>query len=514
MATLAMKQKQISTSIRSYLDCKDIDGLKTLVNEANVALVLDSLEDLPTEELLIAYRLLAKEKALFVFEQLETSAQKKLLRSFTEEKAIEIVEAMAPDDRARLFDELPAKVAKKLLGALSSEERQMTNLLLGYEAESTGRIMTPEYLRLTGEMTVEDAMATIKESAHDKETVNVVYVTNDSRKLEGAVTLLDLIMAHPLAKVSEIMKPATSVTTNTDREETARLLQDLDLLAIPVTDMENRLVGIVTVDDAMDILEEEATEDLYIHAGLDKAKAKESVRSNVMINGNLWHILKIRIPILLMVLAGGFLAGLIVEGFEEALEAATMIAFFIPLIMDMGGSVGGQSTTVFARGFVLGHIKAGAFWKQFGKEALVGFAIGSIVGFFAYFGVGLWLGDWHLALAVALALVANCLIAASAGFLVPFLLIKIGADQAAGSGPIITSIKDITGLLVYFFLIVTFLDIDALSALEPYEAVDYGIEALDNLNEYAIDYLSPTAIEALEYLQENLEAVQYTLEQE
>jgi magnesium transporter len=229
------------------------------------------------------------------------------------------------------------------------------------------------------------------------------------------------------------------------------------LLAVPVVDMEEYLVGIITVDDAMDILEEESTEDMYIQAGLATIKNNEHDRSRTLIEGSLWEILKVRIPILILVLAGGFLAGMIVEGFEEVLASITAVAFFMPLIMDMGGSIGGQSTTIFARGVVLGHIKMDRFLKHLGKEALVGVSIGILVGIMAYLAAWLWLGDPLIGLAVGLALVASCLVAAVCGFLVPFVLVKIGADQAAGSGPIITSIKDISGLLIYFWLVSTLL---------------------------------------------------------
>lgn len=452
-----MTPEKFKSFIWTYIESKDIDALKKLLNDGDESLLVEVMEELSHEEMLIAYRVLTKERALLVFEQMEPPVQEQLLRSFTDEKAIDMVERMAPDDRVALFEELPATVAKKLLGALSSEEREMTNLLLGYEPQTAGRIMTPEYTRIRREWTVSEALAAIKTVALKKETIYTLYITDESKKLKGMLTLVDLIVAEPGDLVGDIMKEAVSVTTDTDQEEVALKLQDLDLLAIPVTDKEKRLVGIVTIDDAMDILEDEATEDMYIQAGLSTLKNKENDRSRTLIEGSLFEIWKVRLPILIMVLAGGFLAGLIMEGFEEVLDSVTVIAFFIPLIMDMGGSVGGQSTTIFARGVVLGHIKPGQFMKQLLKEATVGLSIGAVVGVFAFFAVWAWQGDMMIGLVVGIALMANCLIASSVGFLVPWVLIKIGADQAAGSGPIITSIKDISGLTVYFFLVSTLL---------------------------------------------------------
>ncbi|MCL1924882.1 MAG: magnesium transporter, partial [Defluviitaleaceae bacterium] len=314
--------------------------------------------------------------------------------------------------------------------------------------EKAGAIMQREFIALNKKLKVKEALELVMRRAGETHGIYAIYVTNvGGKQLEGVISLRELMASDPNFLLQDIRKSnVISVTQEADREEVANIILDNNFFSVPVVNQFNEIIGIVTVNEAIDIVQDEATEDIYKAAGiattLDPAREKEGKRSNTLINGRLLDIWKIRIPILLMVLVGGFLAGMIVEGFEETLEAATMIAFFIPLIMDMGGSVGGQSTTIFARGFVLGHIKAGYFWKQFFKEAMVGFTIGAVVGFFAYFGVGIWLGDWGLALAVSLALVANCLIAASAGFLVPYFLIKIGADQASGSGPIITSIKD------------------------------------------------------------------------
>ena len=492
--------------IESYIEEKKMEELKALLKQAQEMEILDIFAQLTEKHQLVVFRLLEKNAALALFEDLDTDEQRHLVESFTDESATEFINQMAPDDRVKLLDELPANIAKKILSQISKEEREVTNLLLGFKEETAGRIMTTEFVALNRKLTVTQATKKVKEEAPATETIYTLFITSDTKQLEGVLSLRDLIVADPQAILEDIMSDKViKVSTDTDQEEVANLLQTLDLLAVPVVDSEERLVGIVTFDDAMDVLRDETTEDILKSAGLDSTKEKEHRRSGTLINGGLFAIWKIRIPILLIVLAGGFVAGMIVEGFEEVLEAATVIAFFIPLIMDMGGSVGGQSTTIFARGFVLGHIKAEDFWKQFRKEALVGITIGGFIGFFAYFGVGFWLGDWSLGLAVGLALIANCLIAASAGFLVPFFLIKIGADQAAGSGPIITSIKDITGLLVYFLLIITFIDVEAMAAPTPQEAVGYAIEALDTLHYYAYHELPNATREALEVLQGLLE---------
>jgi len=448
-------------------------GLKSTLAEVEELEFLDAFYDLSDEAQVIAFRLLTKDKALSIFEELDTEEQQNLLRSFTGERAIEFVNEMAPDDRVKLLDELPANVAKKLIASLSPEERAVTNILMGYEPETAGRIMTTEYISLRKEMTVEQALEKVSLQAEDKETVYTLFVTDVFRKLEGVLTLKGLLIAKgtrgkTIGKtdgntlVGDIMsKNAISVFTDTDQEEVARILQELDLLAIPVVDREERLVGIVTIDDAIDILEEEATEDILDHAGLAGTSTNESDRSEVLIHGSLWEILKVRLPILLITLALGMVSGLVIDSFESTLEAIVGVAVFIPMVMGMGGNIGTQSSTIFIRGFVLGHIKINEFAKPFLKNIGVGLAIGALAGLLAGTVAWLWQGMPNdipaLGLAVGVAMMISMTTASLLGYLVPYLLIKMNLDQAAGSAPIITTLKDIMALTIYFVCVTLFL---------------------------------------------------------
>jgi len=446
----------LQEKILSCLEEKDMGQLKNLLTEAEGMEILHAFYELSEEEQVIVFRLLNKDAALWLFDELDTDEQHNLLRSFTAERTIEFVEELAPDDRVRLLDELPATVAKKLLNSLTPAERASTNLLLGYEPETAGRIMTTEYISLTRDMTAREALKKIRRQARDKETIYTLYVRNRARHLEGVISLKDLIIAEEEALVEDLMmKHAISVQTDTDQEEVATLLKELDLLAIPVVDKENRLVGIVTIDDAIDILEEEVTEDILSQAGL--VASKEANRSELLISGSLWKIWRVRLPFLFITLVAGMFAGLVIEGFEEVLESIAAVAIFIPLIMDMGGNVGTQSSTVFARGVVLGHIHVKQFTKHFIKEVGVGFSMGIVVGLISGTIAAIWQGLPMLGLAVGLALVTTMTLAALLGFLVPFVLIKLNIDQAAGSAPIITSIKDIAGLLIYFVSVSVFM---------------------------------------------------------
>ena len=448
----------IKEIVLTHLKSRDILAIKQILIEASELDLLNIIHGLSAEKQALVYRLLPKDKALFVFEQMDATDQEELLQSFTEEAAIEMITELEPDDRVRLLDELPAAVAKRMIAALSPAERAATNLLLGYEAHTAGRIMTPEYVRLRKDLTVAEATQRIKSTAKDKEMIYTLYVTNYTRKLEGVVSLRDLFFADPDEKIENIMRADTAkVFTDDDQEEAARLLQKLDLLSLPVVDKENRIVGIITVDDAMDIIEEETTEDIYHQAGLANVSGKEFDRSDVLVNGSLWDIWKVRLPFLAITLAAGLLAGYVIGGFEELLMSTAAVAVFIPLIMDMGGNVGTQSSTVFARGVVVGHIDTKKFMKPFLKETGVGLSIGALVGVISGVIASVWQGAPMLGVAVGLALICTMSLAALLGFLVPFVLIKINVDQAAGAAPIITSIKDISGLLIYFVLVSVFM---------------------------------------------------------
>lgn len=441
--------------ISRYLELRDMQALKTLLQEAEDMEIIHVFHQLSLEDQVLVFRLLSKDKALSIFEDLDTDQQQNLLGSFSNERIIEYMNELPPDDRVRLLDELPAVVTKRLIGALDPEERKNTNVLLGYQPETAGRVMTTEFISLRGDMTAEQALTKARSLAADKETIYTLYVTNHQKTLEGVLSLRGLLTAENDSLVEDIMtKNVISASTSTDQEEVARMLKELDLLAIPVVDAENRLVGIVTIDDAIDILEEEMTEDLMIQSGLASVTGKESNRSELLIRGSLWSIWKVRLPFLLIILAAGFAAAALVEGFEDTLNAVVAIAFFLPLIMDMGGSVGTQSSTAFARGVSLGHIQVKDFLKHFLKEMSVGLSLGLTSGTLAAALIALasiWLSfPAALALAVGLTLIVTMTLAASLGFLVPYVLIRLNIDQAAGSAPIITSIKDIAGILIYF----------------------------------------------------------------
>ncbi len=437
---------------------ENMEALKKLLNEEDLVDLVQLMNDLDPELRVICFRLLNKDLALEVFERLDLEMQENLIISFAETEASDTFKNLAPDDRVRLLDELPARVAKKLLSQLDREKRAETSELLGYETGTAGRIMSPEYIRLRQGTKVSEAIDKLRTLKESRENIYNIYVTDNTRILQGVLALDDLVLADPDEKVENLMKEdPIKVTTDQDREDVARLLHEQDKFNLPVVDKENRLVGVVTADDAAEIMEEETTEDIFEMAGVKSLKADEAVRSRTMIEGSLVEIWKVRIPFLLIALAGGMMAGVVIDGFEETLEAIAAVAVFIPVIMDMGGNVGTQSSTIFARGLVLGQINVRRFFNYFLKELSVGVTMGSILGVLAGIIAHFWQGIPRFGLTVGIALALTVTIASSLGFVIPYILYKLDFDQAAGSDPIITTLKDITGLIIYFSLVQLFM---------------------------------------------------------
>lgn len=444
--------------IWDYLKDKDFKQLKQQLNELNNDEVLKLIYKANNQDGLIIFRLLNKEMALEVFELMEVSVQQRLLEKFTDEKAIEIFASLQPDDRIKLIDELPAAVAKRLLSSLSHTEREMTSLLLGYKAGSAGRVMTPKYIRLRKDMTASEALQKVRTAGSDMETVYHLYVTDNERHLEGEVSLIDIVLAEPEKKIEEIMTTdPIKAYTETEEEEVAHLLKEQALLAVPVVDMEERLVGVITVDDAIEILEDEAVEADLSKAGLSDISKTEMDRSKILISGSIFKIWRLRVPFLILTMIGGMFAGLLIEQFESTLASIISVAFFMPVIMNMGGNVGGQSSTIFTRALVLGQINFSKFIKQLGREILTGISMGLLLGAFACLIISVWQASIMLGVVVGLSLAITVTFSTMLGFFVPYLLIKLGFDQAVGTNPLITTINDITGLMIYFLLVSLFL---------------------------------------------------------
>ncbi|WP_350344478.1 magnesium transporter [Proteinivorax tanatarense] len=443
--------------VLELLNNNEISTLKDVINSYNSLDINSIIDQLEGDKKAVVFRLLNKDNAISAFELMDIDNQQQILALLTDERANEFVNELEPDDRAKLLDELPAKVANRLMSSLSKEERDKTANILGYEPETAGRIMNPNILKLNGTMTVTEAVKKIKERYKDIEDFHFIFVTDKKRKLVGYVSLMDVIVADKEDKIEDVMEPNVySVYTSEDQEKASRLLQKADLIELPVVDKEGRLLGVITADDAMEVLENEATEDIFEKAGLTTSD-NEVDRSKRMINGTVLQIWKVRLPFLIITLIGGLTAGAVIGSFEETLEAIAAVAIFIPVVMDMGGNVGTQSSTIFTRALILGQIDRKRFSKHFAKEVGIGASMGMLLGIVTGVIAEVWQQIPGIGFAVGIALALTVTLATALGFAIPFLLNKLGFDQAAGSDPIITTIKDISGLAIYFFLVTHFL---------------------------------------------------------
>ncbi|MFK8185944.1 MAG: magnesium transporter [Phormidesmis sp.] len=440
----------VRSQLQVLLEEENFRGAKALLVPVQPADIAEAIEGLPETMQAIAFRLISKNEAIEVYEQLDSSVQQALIEEFKRQDLIDIVDQMSPDDRVRLFDELPAKVVRRLLEQLSSQERQATALLLGYEAQTAGRIMTPEYVALKENWTVARALDHIRAQAALSETVYYVFVTNFARQLTGILSLRQLVVGQAEQSIGEIMtREVVSVQTSTDQEEAARVIQRYDFLAVPVVDAENRLVGIITVDDVIDILEEEATEDIYTLGGVQSG-------GDSYFQSNLLDIARKRVVWLSVLLITNTVTAAVIRSQQDILQSVVVLAAFIPLLIGTGGNVGAQSSTVVIRGLNTDEIKIKDAFQVIRREAIAGAFLGLMLGIvvtaWAYFLQGGVPSDLPVAITVGISLVGISILASSAGAGLPFLFQSFGLDPALMSAPFITTVVDVLGVLIYLNL--------------------------------------------------------------
>ena len=431
--------------IRELLETRQYTNLRQKVAEMNTADVAAILEEMEEEELLKVFRILPKSMAADVFSYLEVDHQQMIITSLSDKEAANIIDNLMADDATDLLEEMPANVVKKLLANASADTRRDINHLLRYPEDSAGSIMTVEYVDLKENMTVQDAINRIRQVGVDSETINICYVLDAKRTLVGTVALRYLLITPPDAIIGEMMhENVVFINTMMDQEEVARQFQKYDFTAMPVVDNENRLVGIITVDDIVDILQEEATEDIEKMAAIvptDKPYMKTTV----------FETWKKRIPWLLLLMISATFTGSIITSFEDALSACVVLTAYIPMLMDTGGNAGGQASVTIIRGLSLNEIEFKDAFRVLWKEARVAVLCGLTLAAANF--VKLLLLD-HVTIAVAavvcLTLIAAVFIAKVIGCLLPMLAKKIGFDPAVMASPFITTIVDALSLLIYF----------------------------------------------------------------
>jgi magnesium transporter len=437
----------VSSQLQILLQQNNLEGAKALLIPVQHVDIAEAIEYLPPSMQLIAFRLLNKDKAIYVYEHLETSVQQVLIEDFKRQEVLDIVDKMSPDDRVRLFDELPSEVVSRILAELSPEQRQATNLLLGYEEDTAGRIMTPEYVAFRDNLTIPEVLTQLRTKAKVSELIYYIYVLDDFCHLVGVLSLRDLVINPKESVLGEIMtKDIVYVNTDLDQEEVARLIQRYDFLAIPVVDRELRLVGVVTVDDVIDIIQAEATEDIYALSGL-------SADGDNYFQMNIFAVAKKRVTWLFVLLITNSFTGTIIGAQEDILAQVTVLAAFIPLLIDSGGNIGTQSSTVVIRGISTDEVRDLGVMKVIYREGLAGLILGVILGIITM----IWAyllpqtdKNVNISFTVGVSLICISFLASIAGSALPFLFKRLGLDPALMSGPFITTAVDVLGVLIYF----------------------------------------------------------------
>lgn len=431
------------TIFMELLAKKDFRAIRSILGVMNVVDIASLLSELEDKELVQAFRLITKDKAADVFAYMNNSMQTKLVEMFAEKELKELLDELYLDDTVDMLEELPANLVTRILDVVDGEKRSRINQLLNYPDDSAGSIMTTEYVDFNKKMTVAEAMSHIKKVGIHKETIYTCYVL-EARKLIGIVTAKDLMTADDDKKIQELMeKEIISVRTHDDQEEVARLFSKYDLLAIPVLDNDGLMVGIVTVDDAMDVVVDEATEDITIMAAMnpsEKTYFETSVFSHAK-NRFLW---------LLVLMLSATVTGTIITHYEDAFAAIPILVSFIPMLMDTGGNCGSQSSTLIIRGLALEEIKFRDLFKVIFKEFRIALLVS--VGLALANGIRIYImyRNLQLACVIGASLIATVIIAKTIGCTLPLFAKKIHLDPAIMAAPLITTLVDTCSIVIYF----------------------------------------------------------------
>lgn len=419
--------------------------LKKELNEMIPADIAEIIDELDKKNAIIIFRLLQKDQAADIFSLLSSQQRKDIVSSMHETLLDEILEELFFDDKIDFLEEMPANAVKRILISSTEEERRLINQFLNYPENSAGSIMTIEYVDLKKEMTVKQALEHIKKTGVDKETIYTCYVMNEKRKLEGIVSLRKLVLLDQDLLIKDVMNEDVIVTnTLDDQEEIINIFKKYDLITLPVVDKENRLVGIITVDDIIDVIDQETTEDFH------KMAAMEPTDEEYLTSG-VFSLARQRILWLLILMISATITGSVIKRAESILEAVVVLMVYVPMLMNAGGNAGNQSSTLVIRGLALGEIKLNDYlsvlWKEFRVSILVGTVLAAVnfVRMMVMDGV-----EATVALTVSLTLVATIMIAEAIGGLLPIAAKKLNLDPAIMAGPLISTIVDAVSLIVYF----------------------------------------------------------------
>lgn len=431
----------------------DFKELKELLSDANESDVAEVLDELSKEDLAVVFRLLKKDEAVDIFSYMDSDTQEKLIETLSDKEVASIVSKLYIDDAADLIDELPANLVNKVLQNASPTKRKAINEILKYPEDSAGSIMTVEYVDIKSGMTVKECFDRIRKIGLNKETVYILYVVDTNRSLIGVTTVKELLMHDYETKINDFMEEnVISVTTNEDKEEVAKMFDKYDFLALPVVDNENRLVGIVTVDDAMDVMSEENEEDFEKMAAMAPSEddyLKESVFTQY----------KNRIVWLLVLMLSSIVTGKIITNYENAFAAVPLLVSFIPMLMDTGGNCGSQASTMVIRALATDELEPKDIFKALWKEARIGVLCGLTLGVVNGLRIYIQYGDGGIALVIAITLFVTAVLSKSLGCILPMLAKACKLDPAYMASPLITTIVDAGSLAIYFNIALVLLNI-------------------------------------------------------
>lgn len=448
-----MINELIKPEIQELIENQNWTGLRESVEDWRIPEIADLLVDLEKTNRILFFRALPKTQMSEVFSHLEPEYQNNLLIELTDEEIQHLLANLAPDDRTTLLSEIPGQITQRLLNLLNPQDLREATKLLGYPEESVGRLMTPDYVAVRPGWTIREALAHIRKIGKMSETINVIYVTDTSWKLLDALDLKLFILTEPDRTVQDLMdNDFISISAFEDREETVQIMQKYDKLVLPVVDSDGVLIGIVTIDDVLDVAEEEATEDFQKMGGV-------SALDTPYMAASVWTMFKKRSGWLAVLFLGQMLTTTAMESFETQLESIIVLALFIPLIISSGGNSGSQATSLIIRAMAVADVGLKDWWVVMRKEAIAGLMLGfflAVIGIFRVLGWQ-WMGFYDygseyvlVALTVSIALVGVVSWGSLVGSMLPFILRRIGFDPATSSAPFVATFVDVTGLLIYF----------------------------------------------------------------
>ncbi|HSP87089.1 MAG TPA: magnesium transporter [Ignavibacteriaceae bacterium] len=454
-----MLSRLLQPEIKSLLETRDLSTLKEVLSDWTPADIAELISDLPEHEEAVVFRILPRDLAADVFEYIDFDMQESLLKGLGKEEVAAILNEMSPDDRTALLEDLPGSAARQMITLLSPEERKIAVKLLGYPEDSVGRLMTPDYIAVKTDWTMIDVLNHIRKYGKHSETLNVIYVVDEKGKLIDDIKIRDVILAPLDSKVSDLMdENFVALHVTDDQESAVQIFKKYDRVVLPVIDAQSLLIGIVTIDDVLDVAEEEATEDIHKLAGVEALEEPYSTMP-------FFSMIKKRVVWLTVLFIGEMLTASAMGFFEDEIAKAVVLALFVPLIISSGGNSGSQAATLVIRAMALGEITLKDWWHIMRREIMSGLSLGCILGVIGFIQVTLIanfsssIGEhWVLiGFTVGFSLIGIVMWGTLSGSMLPFLLKKVGADPATSSAPLVATMVDVTGLIIYFSVAILFL---------------------------------------------------------